>query len=173
MIAAGGLFDLLVRSSLLLAMVWIAAALVRRAGGSAAMRHMVWLLGLGALILFPLLSALVPPLPLPVLPDVFASPPRIAVPAETLAAMPADPNGAAPAASPGLGDLLQLLYLAAAAGLLSRLALGHLVLARVWRRARPIDDERWADLLDGLRGSLGIRRPVAMRIAGGPAMPMT
>ena len=52
MSASGGLLDLLIRSSLLLAMIWCAAAAVRRAGGSAAMRHMVWLLGLGALFCF-------------------------------------------------------------------------------------------------------------------------
>ena len=136
MIAAGGLVDLLVRSSLLLVMVWMAAAAVRKAGGSAAMRHMVWLLGLGALILFPLLSALMPPLRLPVLPDGLAAAPPLAMPAEAVAA-PAGPNAPAPAATLGLGDLAQLLYLAVAAGLLGRLALGHHLLARLWRRARP------------------------------------
>ncbi|HWT12069.1 MAG TPA: hypothetical protein VN231_04890, partial [Allosphingosinicella sp.] len=73
----GGLVDLMIRSSLLLATVWIAAAWVSKAQGSAAMRHMVWLLGVGALLLFPLASALLPPLPLPVLPEIAAAAPPI------------------------------------------------------------------------------------------------
>ena len=69
MIAAADLLDILVRSSLLVALVWLAAASVGRAGGSAAMRHTIWLCGVAGLLLVPLLSALMPPLPL-------ADPPR-------------------------------------------------------------------------------------------------
>ena len=138
---------------------------------------MIWLLGLGALLLFPLFSALVPPLPLPIVPEMLAAPAPtpapFALPADAVSGAPAVTTSAAPVASLGLGDLVELLYLAVAVGLLGRLALGHYLLARLWRGARPVPDGRWADLLGGLRRSLGIRRPVALRIAAGPAMPMT
>lgn len=79
----------------------------------------------------------------------------------------------APSDSIGLGDLFLLLYLTVAIGLLGRFALGHYLLARLWRRARPADGAHWQELLDGLTKLAGIRRPVALRIATGPAMPMT
>lgn len=169
-----GLIDLLVRSSLLLALIWLAAVCVRKAGGSAAMRHMIWLFGLGALLLFPLLSVLMPPLQLPVLPA--TAPPAAA---EMVMSAPAVATPAVPAAVPaptnsiGLGDLFLILYVTVAIGLLGRFALGHYLLARLWRRARPADGAHWQELLDGLTRLAGIRRPVMLRIATGPAMPMT
>ncbi|HST36058.1 MAG TPA: M56 family metallopeptidase [Allosphingosinicella sp.] len=169
---AGGIVDLLLRSSLLLAIVWLAAAGVRRAGGSAAMRHMIWLLGLGALLLLPLLTAVLPPLDLPILPAT-----ETVSPIETVASAPTAPAPAAPSATAqetvSLGELFELLYLTVAAGLLGRLALGHSLLARLWRRARPAEDAHWQALVDGLRSALDIRRPVALRLATEPAMPMT
>lgn len=173
------LADLLLRSSLLILLVWLAAAAVRRAGGSAAMRHTIWLLGLGGLVLVPLLAAVMPRMELPILPESLgplAEPPAppLAEPSSPL--MPSTPRGpavAAPAATIGLGDLMQLLYLAVAAGLIGRLAIGHWLLARLWRQARPADALQWAGLVDSLRSSLGIVRPVELRVADRGLMPMT
>lgn len=170
MSAAAAAVYLLVRTSLLLALFWAAAAAVRKAGGSAAMRHMIWLFGLGALIVFPLLSAVVPPLRVPILPpDVVASPP----PQGAARIVTAPPVHAAASAALGLGGLGEIVYLAIAAGLLGRLALGNSLLGRLWKRTRPADDAQWTELLASLAGALGIRRSVALRIAGTPAMPMT
>jgi hypothetical protein len=129
MSVGGGVLDLLIRSSLLLALVWLAAAGVRKAGGSAAMRHMIWVVGLAGLLLFPLLSALMPPLPLPILPDVVPAPALTEAPAHAVTAAP--PSAAPPAGSFGLGDFIQLLYLGVGAVLIGRLALGHWLLARL------------------------------------------
>ena len=111
MSAGGGLVDLLVRSSLLLAMIWLAAACVRKAGGSAAMRHMIWLFGLGALLLFPLFTALMPPLHLPILPATASPPPEIVMSVPMASVPVAAEAFAAQRESIGLGDLFQLLYL--------------------------------------------------------------
>ena len=124
MSVAGGLADLLVRASLLLALVWLAAAGVRKAGGSAAMRHMIWLLGLGALLLLPLLAALMPPLQP-------AGPARDGVAAAAgdrrLRTDRCDGRAQRRSAARRSASaiLFELLYLAVAAGLLGRLALGH------------------------------------------------
>ena len=68
---SGGAFflALLVRSTLWMGLVGFAAVAVRRAGGSAAMRHLVWLFGLCGLAMLPLLALLMPPLALPILPE--------------------------------------------------------------------------------------------------------
>jgi beta-lactamase regulating signal transducer with metallopeptidase domain len=173
------LADLLLRSSLLMLLVWLAAAGVRRAGGSAAMRHTIWLLGLGGLVLVPVLAAMMPPMKLPILPEslsVAAPLPGLPVAELSRASMPSTPLDAAiaaPTATIGLGDLMQLLYVAVAAGLLGRLAIGHWLLARLWRQARTVDAPQWAGFVDSLRSSLGIGRPVELRFADRSLMPMT
>ena len=48
--------DLLVRSSLLIALAWGVTMRLQRVGGSAAMRHLIWQLALASLLLIPLLS---------------------------------------------------------------------------------------------------------------------
>jgi beta-lactamase regulating signal transducer with metallopeptidase domain len=167
----GELVDLLVRSSLLLALVWAATATVRRAGGSAAMRHMVWLLGMAALLVFPFVSSLLPSMPLPILPAEPAV--DIVAPVASVPVMAAAAGSAVPPPAVDWGRFLQFLYLAVAAGLLGRLALGQFVLFRIWRTARPVTGASWLALVGDLKQTLGIRRPVEMRIARGPAMPMT
>jgi beta-lactamase regulating signal transducer with metallopeptidase domain len=169
------LVDPLLRSSLLIALAAAAAIGLRAPGASAAMRHLVWLLGLLSILLVPLLAAILPSLPLPLLPEA-AAPEFVPFPAaEAAAVVPAAPAASAAPASAtiGLGDLFQLLYLAVAAGLLGRLALGQWLLARLWSEARPLSDARSLTLLGALARSHGIARPVTARIAAGPSMPMT
>jgi beta-lactamase regulating signal transducer with metallopeptidase domain len=152
--------DVAVRATLLMAIAWLAAAAVARAGGSAAMRHLVWLLGLAALPLLPLLSAAMPSLPLPVLPETLAAPP----PGIGIAA---DPDGSS------LGRLAGALYLAIATALLGRLLLGRSARRRLWSRAAPARDSNWRRLLADAGSTLGLGRAVALRLAEGPVMPMT
>jgi beta-lactamase regulating signal transducer with metallopeptidase domain len=168
-----GFVDPLLRSSLLIGLAWAAAFGLRGAGSSAAMRHFVWLAGLVSIALIPLLAAWLPRLPLPILPETIPSPvPAPLPPTETIVAAPVASSAAAPATI-GLGDVVQLFYLAVAAGLLGRLALGHWLLARLWQRSRPIEDRALTVMVEALAGSLGIGRPVAVQMATGPAMPMT
>lgn len=167
---AGVLIDLLLRSALLIGAVWIAAAAIGRAGGSAAARHLAWLLGFGGLALLPLLSALVPALPLPVLPAV--SEPSID---RVLTSHGAVVSAAVGGTDSGMSiaNLLLLAYAAVAALLLLRPVAGRILLAQMWRDSRLVDDPETLELVDRLARSFGIRRRVDVRFASGPAVPMT
>src|SRR4030095_1368230 len=100
--------DLLLRSTLVLAAAWIAAAAIRKTGGAAAMRHVAWLLGFAGLALLPLLAKLVPTLPLPVLPAEAILP--VGAPSDQAIAQAA----AAPAGLPA-ATIFELAYLGVAA----------------------------------------------------------
>jgi beta-lactamase regulating signal transducer with metallopeptidase domain len=164
------ILDLLVRSALLIGAAGIATAAIGRAGGSAASRHLAWLLGFGGLALLPLLSAIVPALPLPVLPAV-PEPSVDPVLASQSAALPVGAGGTDSVVS--IADLLLLAYVAVAALLLLRPVAGRILLARMWRDARPVDDPETLALVDRLARSFAIRRRVAVGIASGPTVPMT
>ncbi len=69
--------------------------------------------------------------------------------------------------------LMLAAYLIGVAGLLVRLAASHVLVSRLWRDAAPAGDPDWQDLLARLSRELRLSRPVALRIARGPAMPMT
>ena len=51
--------------------------------------------------------------------------------------------------------------------------LGVLRVRRVARRGRPLAGRDWLELLSSLAGELGVRTPVRLLAASGPAMPMT
>ena len=102
------MIDLLLRSALLLAATALIAALAGGAGASAAIRHRIWLLGIGAVLAMPLLMAAMPSVELPILP-----------PAETGA-----PAAVSPQAVEGSPFWL-ILYLSIAATLTGRLFLGR------------------------------------------------
>jgi beta-lactamase regulating signal transducer with metallopeptidase domain len=170
MSAAAFFVELLVRSTLWLAMVGLAAAAVRRGRGSAAMVHQIWLLGMLGLAMLPLLVSLMPPLALPILPE-----PAVAAPTAEPAALATAPSvAAAPAeAAFGLGEIIAAAYFLVVALLLGRLALGRLLLARLWFQSCPADSDGWTRLVAMLAAGYGIRRRIALRFAPGPAMPMT
>lgn len=159
------LADLFVRSALLLLLAWAAAAAIGRAGAPAASRHLVWLLCVAALLLLPLLAAMLPALPLPVLPaePLVATPPATGAPSTAMVQ------------TPDTVDLRSLLvwaiYGLVAAAVAARLLLGHLLLALHWRRAdaHPEIESR----LNQLKSQLGITRRVHLRLSRGPSMPIT
>lgn len=153
--------DLLVRATMLVAGASLAARALTQAGASAAARHLAWLLGIAALLLFPLLAALLPALPLAILsasaPPAFSGPPT--------------PGGTA-IASFDWAALTWPVYLGIAGLLVARLLAGHAALARIWAAADPADAE-WQGLVDRLAAGLGVRPVVRLRLARGSAMPMT
>jgi beta-lactamase regulating signal transducer with metallopeptidase domain len=151
------MIDLLLRSSVLIAAAWLFASLARKSGASAAVRHRIWALGIGAALLLPLLAAMLPVLPLPIL----------------------APESAAPAGAPaveatgGGWSAFLIIYAAVAALLVARLLVARLALAHLWRKAAPPRDAAWAGMLAEARARLALERPVALRIADGAVMPMT
>lgn len=169
--AAAAAFELLVRATLLIAAAWAGAAALRAAGASAAARHMAWLLGIAALLALPLLWWLAPALLLPILPE-SASLSALAAPPPA-AASPAIEGSAAPASPFGWLGLLALGYALVAAFLLLRIAFARCLLARLWSESESVPDRDWRNLLSALSLEIGLPRPVELRIASGPFMPMT
>lgn len=162
---AGAALELLVRATFLIGGAWAAAAALRAAGLSAAARHIAWLLGIAALLALPLIWWLAPSLSLPILPE-----------AGSAAATAPPGSAAAPSASPLPSRWIGLLLLAwalVAAFLLLRIAVARRVLARLWRQSESAPDALWGDLLSSLSLEMLLSRPVELRIAKGPAMPMT
>ena len=158
---------LALRATLLIGAAWAAAAMLRKAGASAATRHMVWLLGIAALLALPLFWWLAPPLRLPILRPEAATAAAAALPAPTAVAP------ATTSVSVGWNDACLLAYALGVAVLLLRFALCRLMVSRLWRDAEPARDPAWQDLLSRLSRELRLSRPVELRIARGPAMPMT
>jgi len=161
-------FELALRGTLLIGAAWLAAAALRRAGASAATRHMAWLLGIAALLALPLLWWLLPPLRLPVLRPEAVTVAASSFPLPALAATPS-----ADAGGPGWEAALLAAWLLGVALVLLRFASCRHLVARLWGDAEPAGDTAWQDMLSRVRRELGLSRPVALRIARGPAMPMT
>lgn len=150
------MIELLLRSALLLAATALIAALAGGAGASAAIRHRIWLLGIGAVLAMPLLMAAIPSVELPILP-------------------PAEPGPAAAAPpQPFQGSPFWLiLYLLIAAALTGRLLLGRVALAGAWRAALPAQDAAWVEVIAEAKSALGFEGVVHVRLAAAPVMPMT
>ncbi|HEV7660128.1 MAG TPA: M56 family metallopeptidase [Allosphingosinicella sp.] len=159
--------ELALRATLLIGAAWAAAAMLRKAGASAATRHMAWLLGFAALLALPLFWWLTPPLPLPVL--------RPEAPVAAAAALQS-PAIAAPdmmSGSPGWGNWLLVAYLLGTIAMLLRFAICRRMVSGLWRDAEPATDAAWQAVLSSVSREMRPSRPVELRIARGPAMPMT
>ncbi|HEX8360515.1 MAG TPA: M56 family metallopeptidase [Longimicrobium sp.] len=152
----------LLKSSLVLGAAAIAARALRH--GSAARRHLVWTLALGALLVLPLMS-----LGLPAWELAFLQIP-------TLPAAVADAGGRVAAAEParlGTGALLALLWALGVAAVLGRMAAGWMGVRRLARGAVPVTDPEWTEAVAMLGASVGVRGPVRLLRGDGAAMPAT
>ncbi len=161
---------LLLRATVLMGVAWTAATALRKAGASAAARHMAWLLGIVALLALPVLWGLVPALRLPILPvEAAAAPPVMApLPIAVTGAMTPDVP-----VYPGWSLVLLLAYALGASTLLLRLVVGRRMLTRLWSDAVAARDSAWEDLLSHLSSEMRLSRRVELRISRGPAVPMT
>jgi beta-lactamase regulating signal transducer with metallopeptidase domain len=171
-----GEFALLLRATLSMGVAWAAATALRTAGASAAARHMAWLLGIAALLALPVLWWSVPALHLPILPAEAASATAVAEPSSVTAPPPPGPAGSmSPDVPPraGWSFVLPLAYALGAAALLLRLVVGRRMLTRLWRDAGAVRDPAWENLLSHLSSEMRLSRRVELRIARGPAVPMT
>ena len=159
--------DLLVRSTLLVLFAWALTALLRRYGGSAAMRHLVWLGAIAGLFLLPLIAVAMPDFPIAILPEATLQP-SVAMASEGAGGAPvleAQPPSALP-------DVVITVYLAIAAGMLAMLLAAHRTLWSIWRSALPAGPE-WSADLSAAAGDLRLRGRVELRLARGSVMPMT
>lgn len=170
---AADALELLIRATLLIGAAWAAAAALRAAGASAAARHMAWLLGIAALLALPLVWSVAPALRLPILPEAAAASAAAAAPSALAAPVLAGSTAPEPPLPGGWPGLFLLVYALGAGFLLLRIAVARRVLARIWREAEGEAGPDWEALLSELSLGMDLPRPVELRIADGPAMPMT
>lgn len=180
------MLDAMIKSTVLLLLVGIACLLLRRR--SAALRHLLWTMGIVGMIALPALTVWSPfrlhLLPAPtarasVASDDVRAPAREATvadeePVATLAAEDAPPVAATPAPARSLlsvGNVLVAGWLAGALLLLAKFLAGLIVVRRIARRGREVTDESWCALADGAARALGVTGPVEMRTSGEVEMP--
>jgi beta-lactamase regulating signal transducer with metallopeptidase domain len=181
--------DFMARVIILAAASWFVAAALRRR--SASLRAFAWTMGLGGLLLMPVMGAVAPEISIAVLP---------ASPAVPDPAMPSRPEPSAQSASTSLeviappapatigtvstasdpiesparfsavpvGTVLVFIWALVTAALVIRLVASHVRLARLVRHRRsslkePESTGKWETLIRDARAALGVRRAVAVR----------
>jgi beta-lactamase regulating signal transducer with metallopeptidase domain len=189
--------DVIVRASALLAVAAVADLGLRRRA-SAATRHLVWTLAIGALLALPMAAFVLPqwtvPIPIarraaPHVASGTAPSSAVAAPGGSARAVPVpciegggrcQPDTAPPPASapPRLTAraALTALYAVYAAGLvllLMRLAVEPLALRRLTRGSREVTDTGWRRLCDAAAAQLHVSRTVRLLRSERDVMPLT
>ena len=181
---------LLLKVTALLGITWLGAAALRRQ--SAAVRHFVWALGLAAAFVLPILTGLVPQLGFripatQVQPAVEPAPPAdrpfvtniSRTPDQELAREHSTEAAATAARASAAIDStrqrqwLAFIWLAGVVVVLSRIALGHLGLTRLARRAEPLVDDGWRSLLDDALAQAGVSTRVRFCCSANVGAPVT
>lgn len=155
--------SLAVKSTLVLGAATAAAWALGRS--SASTRHALWSLALLSLGALAVLSAVLPPLGLPLLPAA----PNEGLQLGTLVVGPAGHSVPMDVVDPPLSlrvqDWVLLAWLVGAGLALIQLASGSLFVALAVRGAQPVTAPEWMALLDEARTSLGIQRRVEVRFS--------
>lgn len=191
---AATLLDTCLKATLILGVSALVVRALRQ--GSAATRHLVWTLGVLAVLALPAVSALAPRWEVPLLPAVVTGPapestmamtpaaieaPRTRIEAPTLRAPSARPEPRAAAAptppAPRIplspARLVALLWVAGAAVVALPLLLGGIRVARLGRRSEPLASSAWAALVEDIAADLGLERPVRLLRGETGGMPMS
>ena len=162
---------LLAKGTLILALGWVAATLLRRS--AAHLRHLVWLSVIVGVLLLPVVDRVTPfklallPTSVPRLRQPSALDPRLAPSSATTthsdAVSASSPDRTEPSTgtprSIALGSFLIALWLAVAAFLVLRFALGSWIVARLLRRARPVVSPDWHSALAEAARAIGLATP--------------
>jgi beta-lactamase regulating signal transducer with metallopeptidase domain len=188
--------DVIVRASALLGAAALANFVLRRRA-SAATRHLVWTLAMGALLALPIASYVVPhwtvPVPIAGIASTrTASADAVIIPDVAARAVPASCNenggpcapdvhsadAAALAGTPRVTPRAAIgaLYVVYAAGvilLLLRLVLEPLALSRLTHASSEVADAGWRRLCDEAAEQLGVSRAVRLMRSDGDLMPLT
>ena len=151
---------ILAKSTLVLCAAALAARALRH--GSAARRHLVWTLSLGALLALPLLALGLPAWKLP-----FRQIHTLPAAAGVGGVAAAGPATVAP------GTWVALAWALGAAAVLARMAAGWAGVRRMARGATPELDARWAEAVRTLGASVGVRGTVKLLRGADAAMPAT
>ena len=196
------LLSVSLKATLLLALAAVLDRAILRRHASAAARHFLWSVTIGAALLLPAAAWLAPALELP-LPQLVSptTHPRTEPPAAHVAAVAPDVRTievergelgavtaiAAPPASAATDaagsatsartiswtDVALGLYLAGVILLLARVAAEQRVVRRIERSATPVRDGEWATLLRTVSDRMKVRRPVAILHGSAGTMPLT
>jgi len=194
------LADALIKSTALLAAMYLAAMLLRKAPAS--VRHTIWGAGLAGVLALPFASNLLP-WRLEILPAFrperaarATSPMRDgnSQPASATPAIDLAPSGTVVPGTPPLGGrsalaaeagvaaswprwelsrVLQILWLSGAAVLIAHLLFGIVAVRRMARRGKALEDGEWQALCRRLERQLGITRPVPVLMSADTAIPVT
>jgi TonB family protein len=154
--------SLLIRSAVILA----AAEALRRfpRGSGPVYRHRIMLAGFGFLLLWPLLSSLIPEIHLPLGPHLGM---QDAITIQTTFLL----DRTAPASH--AFNVPLLIWMSGALLAFAPVLIGYLNVVRMARRAVPVTDSRWRTLLDDLCGQLNIARKPELLLFPGQVMAMT
>jgi beta-lactamase regulating signal transducer with metallopeptidase domain len=173
------------KSTVILALAFALSTLLARR--SAALRHGVWTLAVGALLALPLAKLVAPPLATPLPFGGPAMEARVA-PSPNRVARPAKPAGeaAAPVAVPARTTasvktpvapdwhlLAFMTWLFGAAAVLLFFAAGRIALARLARQSRPFTEPTWLAAAAEVAAHLGVRQPPRFLVADAASSPMT
>ena len=175
--------DIIVRASALLAAAALADLVLRRRA-SAATRHLVWTLAIGALLALPIASYALPEFSVAI-PIARSFVPRVAPYTATAisntVATEAVPAPAGASASPSVPPLtpdvvitgLVVAYAAGLVLLLARLVLEPFALRRLTHASRDVTDAAWCRVRDDAAVQLRVRAPVHLLRSERDVMPLT
>lgn len=178
------LLDATLKGTALLLLSGMMALALRRA--SAAARHLVWSLGLGALLALPILALMLPAWNLPVISALSAGFAGDRLGSKAVSAVVGDQGQfstddaepPSPAAneprrySPNAAWILSL-WAFGSMFLAARLAVGEARVRRMAKRSQPLEARQAASLLENLRSSLRLSRAVELRSSAEIAVPFT
>src|SRR5688572_21221046 len=184
------MIDTLIKATVLLAVVALAAQLLRRS--SASLRHLLWTLGIVGLVAIPVLATTLP-FRLPILPRASVSTLPIVDGAVTTTASEAmkarevqgqvhvspphaDQGSVEGTATPVKAPLpwAQILvgaWLAVMLALLARFMVGLVIVQRIARRAVVVTDASWTSMAGRAARALEVKEPVELRMSDEVAMP--
>ncbi len=184
------LLELTLKAMMILAAAGLVSVMLRNS--AAALRHLIWSLALGGLLLLPVLTFVVPAWRVAILPASNRAESSLAMAPiaadEELTPMPAvasDAVAIAPepkaeaVAAPALAwsfNLVQIALLIWAAGflfVLARLAFGTLRMRRITRAAECLTDYHWSAMTSRLRGQLDLPAHISLYASDEVALPVT
>lgn len=189
---AAAFLDTCLKATLILGMSALVVRSLRQ--GSAAHRHLVWTLGVLAVLALPAVRAMAPRWEVPLLPALTTGPaaesstlptaaavagprtrfdaPPLRLPLARLAGASSAPARPAPHLPLSPGRLVALLWLAGALVVALPVLLGGIRVVRLGRRSEPLTSSAWSALLEDVSADLPLARPVRLLRGEPGAMPM-
>ncbi len=165
------LLDATVRATLLLGLAAAVALLLGTS--SAGVRHTIWAIAIGAVLILPLIRPNTPTIKVPVPRLVYSAVSNLVLPDASTPVAEAAETGSPGAQPLSVVSWLVLAWAIGAGILLIRIGAATLVLWRTARQSEPLNQGEWLVLVQTTARELGIRRPVTVLMSPGNAAPVT